>query len=70
MELELLQKQYVSYSGGDEMELLLTIAVLIVLAYLSFQLAGCLVGIIRLLLTIFIVWLLYTYIVGPWLATI
>lgn len=52
------------------MELILTIAVLFVLAYLSFQLAGCLVGIIRLLLTLLIMWLIYTYVVAPWIVSI
>ncbi|MBS7344936.1 MAG: hypothetical protein KIG60_04670 [Caryophanon sp.] len=47
------------------MELIIMIAVLVVLAYLSFKLAGCVLALVRIALTIWIFWLLYTYIIVP-----
>lgn len=44
------------------MELLIVVAILIVLVWLSFKLAGCLVGIIRIVAIIAIFWFLYEYV--------
>lgn len=52
------------------MEQLIILLVCIVLVYVSFKLAGCLVGIVRLLLTAVIFWLFYMYVVQPWFAVI
>lgn len=48
--------------GVTQMELLIVVAILIVLVWLSFKLAGCLVGIIRIVAIIAIFWFLYEYV--------
>lgn len=46
-------------------ELVIFIVIIAALIWLSFQLAGCLVGIIRIAAILFLLWCMYVYIIVP-----